>query len=70
MLVAIETAKTGDIHELSDLFGTSEYLYIALALWLGAYGAGPLSLDAVFARRMERSERPVAGHRPNAAPPR
>jgi putative oxidoreductase len=64
MLVALKTAKAGDIHQLSDLFGTSEYLYIALALWLGAYGAGALSLDAVFARRMERGERPVP------APPR
>ena len=46
-------------HELSDLFGTSEYLYIALCLWLGAYGAGPISLDAVIARRLEASERPL-----------
>ncbi|HEY2796491.1 MAG TPA: DoxX family protein [Thermoanaerobaculia bacterium] len=59
MLVALKTAKAGDIHELSDLFGTSEYLYIALALWLGAYGAGLLSLDALFARRFERAERPA-----------
>jgi putative oxidoreductase len=55
MLVALKTAKAGDIHELSDLFGTSEYLYIALALWLGAYGAGPLSLDAIFAKRLDRA---------------
>jgi putative oxidoreductase len=61
MLVAILTAKKGDIHELSDLFGMSEYLYIALLLWLGAYGAGPISLDAVFARRLESAERPIPG---------
>src|ERR1700730_7598628 len=59
MLVAILTAKKGEIHELSDLFGMAEYLYIALCLWLGAYGAGPLSLDAFFAKRFERSERPL-----------
>lgn len=58
MLVALKTAKAGDIHELSDLFGTSEYLYIPLALWLGAFGAGPISLDAVFARRMDRAAPP------------
>jgi len=58
MLVALKTAKAGDIHELSDLFGTSEYLYIALALWLGAFGAGPISLDAIFARRMDRAAPP------------
>ena len=61
MLVAILTAKKADIHELSDLFGTAEYLYITLLLWLGAYGAGPISLDAVFARRLERGERPLPG---------
>ena len=55
MLVALKTAKAGDIHDLSDLLGTSEYLYIALALWLGAFGAGPLSLDAVIAKRLDRA---------------
>jgi putative oxidoreductase len=59
MLVAILTALRGDIHELSDLFGLSEYLYIALLLWLGAYGAGPISLDSVFARKFEAGERPI-----------
>jgi putative oxidoreductase len=55
MAVAILTAKKGDINELSDLFGFSEYLYIALLLWLAAYGAGPISLDRLFARRLEAS---------------
>ncbi len=53
MTVALLTAKKADIHELSDLFGMGEYLYIALLLWLGAYGAGPISLDAIFARRLD-----------------
>jgi putative oxidoreductase len=57
MVVAILTAKRGDIHELSDLLGMEEYLFIVVLLWLGAYGAGPLSLDALFARRLERGER-------------
>lgn len=61
MVVAILTARKADIHELSDLFGMSEYLYVALLLWLGAYGAGPISLDAVFARKLEGSERPLSG---------
>jgi putative oxidoreductase len=59
MLAAILTAKKGEIHELSDLLAMSEYLYIVLCLWLAAYGAGPLSLDAFFAKRFEHSERPV-----------
>jgi putative oxidoreductase len=62
MAVALLTAQKENIHELSDLFGLSEYLYIALALWLGAYGAGPLSLDAVFAKRLESGGRPAPGH--------
>jgi uncharacterized membrane protein YphA (DoxX/SURF4 family) len=61
MLVAILTAKKADIQELSDLFATAEFLYIALLLWLGAYGAGPFSLDGIFARRLERGERPLTG---------
>ena len=59
MIVAIGTAKRADIHELSDLFGTSEYLYIVLALWLGGYGAGPLSVDYLVAKRLEEGERPL-----------
>ncbi len=55
MTVAILTAKKADIHELSDLFGMGEYLYIVILLWLGAYGAGPISLDRFFARRRESS---------------
>ena len=62
MVVAILTAKKADIHELSDLFGMGEYLYIALLLWLGAYGAGPISVDALFARRLDSMERPVRKH--------
>ena len=58
MIVALATAKKGDIHELSDLFGASEYLYICIALWLGAYGAGPISADAVIAKRMDAGAPP------------
>jgi putative oxidoreductase len=67
MLVAILTAKKAEIHELSDLFGMGEYLYIVILLWLGAYGAGPISLDAVFAKRLEAGERPLPGRATGAA---
>ena len=59
MLVAILTALRGDIQELSDLFGLAEFLYIALLLWLGAYGPGPISLDGLFAKKLEVTERPL-----------
>jgi putative oxidoreductase len=64
MTVAILTARRGDIHSYSDLFGMEEYLYIVVLLWLGAYGAGPISLDAVFARRMDGANPEVARHTP------
>jgi len=60
MTVAIVTARRSDLNGISDLFGFIEYLYIALALWLAAYGAGPISLDAIVAKRMDRDERPAA----------
>ena len=53
--VAILTAKKADIPSCSDLFGIEEYLYIVILLWLGAYGAGPISLDAIFAKRLDRA---------------
>lgn len=53
MGVAVLTAKSGDVHSLSDLFGVEEYLYIALLLWLGAYGGGPISLDRILWRRLD-----------------
>jgi putative oxidoreductase len=59
MVVALSTALKGDIHELSDLFGLSEYLYIALLLWLGAYGAGPISLDRIIAKKLDGGAPPA-----------
>lgn len=46
MTVAILTAKLGDINAVSDLFSLSEFLFLALALWLIAFGGGKVSLDA------------------------
>ena len=54
MVVAIVTAKKGDIHELSDLLGMAEYLYIALLAYLAAYGAGPVALDRLLEKRLDR----------------
>jgi putative oxidoreductase len=53
MVVAILTARRSEITGISDIFGFIEYLYIALCLWLGAYGAGPISLDALVAKKLE-----------------
>ncbi len=56
MIVAILTARRPDLNGISDLFGFIEYLYIALCLWLCAHGAGPISLDAAVAKRMDAAE--------------
>ena len=58
MVVAIITAKREEIHAMRDLFGMAEFLYVALLLWLGAFGAGLVSLDALVARRIRRPAAP------------
>jgi putative oxidoreductase len=54
MVVAILTAKRGDIHGLTDLVGFEEWSYLVLFVWLAVAGAGPLSLDRVIAPRLDR----------------
>ncbi len=56
MIVALATAKKGDINGVSDLFGLSEYLYIALLVWIGVAGPGPLSLDRLLVKRLGTEE--------------
>ena len=54
MMVAILTAKRGDLNGLPDLLGFEEWTYIVLASWIAVAGPGPLSLDRfvqVFLRR-------------------
>jgi putative oxidoreductase len=59
MIVAIGTARASELAGPSELFGFIEFLYIALLLWLGAYGPGPISLDGLFAKKLEATERPL-----------
>jgi len=54
MIIAILTAKRGDIHGLSDLVGFEEWSYLVLLVWLALAGAGPLSLDRLIAPRLDR----------------
>src|SRR6185369_4249032 len=51
MLVAIVTAKRGDVGGVPDLLGLEEWSYLVFFLWLALAGAGPLSLDGLRARR-------------------
>ncbi|MES1166298.1 MAG: DoxX family protein [Verrucomicrobiota bacterium] len=50
MVVAIATAKRGDLTGLTALVGFEEWSYIVFFLWLAVAGAGPLSLDRLITR--------------------
>ena len=63
MVVAILTAKRGDIGGLSDLLGFTETLYIVLLAWLATAGPGPLSLDRLALRALGATDEP---HRPSS----
>lgn len=58
MMVAIRTALWDQVESVDSLFGISEFLYIALLLWLATHGPGPLSIDhlidTLLARRGEQ----------------
>jgi putative oxidoreductase len=48
MIVAIKSAKSGDVDSLETLLGFDETEYLALFLWLAIAGAGRISLDYVL----------------------
>lgn len=54
MVVAILTAKRGDITGLTALVGFEEWSYLVFFVWLAVAGAGPLSLDALVGRALPR----------------
>lgn len=62
MVVAILTAKRADISGVSDLFGTIEWTYLAMLLWLALSGPGRFSLDGLRSLLSKRQ----AGTRPPA----
>lgn len=51
MCVAIATAQWENVDGLRSLVGLLEFAYIALLVWLGTDGPGPLSLDHLIAMR-------------------
>jgi putative oxidoreductase len=52
MIVAILTAKRGDLHGLFDLVGFDEFTYLVVLVMIAVLGPGPYSLDALVARRL------------------
>jgi len=63
MCVAIATAQWENVDGLGSLVGLLEFAYIALLVWLGTDGPGPLSLDHLLARIVARP-RPAQPARP------
>jgi putative oxidoreductase len=54
MIVAIASAKWGDVDSLETLLGFDETEYLALFLWLAIAGAGRASIDYLLERRLMR----------------
>lgn len=50
MCVAIRTAQWENVDGVGSLVGLLEFSYIALLVWLGTDGPGPLSLDRLLGR--------------------
>jgi|SRR5712692_3519723 len=57
MIVAIITVKMEDLNGFRDLLRIEELHYIVFFVWLAIAGAGALSLDALFGRRLERPDK-------------
>jgi putative oxidoreductase len=51
MVVAILTARLGDVHTLGALANLAEVSFLVMLLWLVWEGAGKVSLDYLFKRR-------------------
>jgi putative oxidoreductase len=54
MAVALATALAPKISGVNALFGLAEFLYVVLLVQLVVGGAGPLSLDRLVARMLDR----------------
>jgi len=50
MVVAILTAKLGDIHGVFDLVGADEFTYLCVLVMLALIGPGKVSLDALWVK--------------------
>jgi putative oxidoreductase len=68
MVVAIATAKRGDITGLTALVGFEEWSYLVLFLWLAVAGAGPISLDRLLVWFRKRQPAPLDHPKPLLRP--
>jgi putative oxidoreductase len=64
MVVAILTAKRAELDGLTTLLGFEEWSYLVFFVWIALAGPGPLSLDALIARRRKRQHTSSAPAKP------
>ena len=60
MLVAIASAKWGDVDSLETLLGFEEVSYFVMFAWLGIAGPGPVSLDHFLLKALRKDRPPSA----------
>jgi len=68
MVVAIATAKRGDITGLTSLVGFEEWSYLVLFLWLALAGAGRVSFDHLIPWFRRRQAAPLNHPKPLLRP--
>jgi putative oxidoreductase len=61
MIVAIVSAKWGDVDSLETLLDFEEVSYLAMFVWLGIAGPGPVSVDHLFLKVL-RPNRPPSDY--------
>jgi putative oxidoreductase len=54
MVIAILTAKLGDLHNVFDLVGFDEFTYLVVLVMIVLLGPGSVALDAVVFARMRK----------------
>ena len=57
MIVAILTAKLGDLHGLFDLVGFDEFTYLVVLVMIAIIGPGAVSLDHLLCKKLGWRER-------------
>ena len=55
MVVAIATAKMGEVHSLGDFVGLSELAYLLIFVWFVFTGPGAVSLDHLLCKMFGKS---------------
>jgi putative oxidoreductase len=55
MVVALATAKSGEIHAVTDLFGQLELAYVCMLLVIFFIGPGALSVDGAIALNVDNA---------------